>query len=81
MSQLTELALWQRRACREEPLALFYGKDTHAARLICATCPIRLACLAHALERAEWEDHGVWGGTTPRQRRQLRRRTQHRRVA
>ena len=34
--------------------------DVEAAKLLCAPCPLREACLAGALERAEpW---GVWGG-------------------
>lgn len=34
--------------------------DVEAAKAICAPCPLREACLAGALERAEpW---GVWGG-------------------
>ena len=35
-------------------------------------CPVRLECLADALQ---WEcDFGVWGGLTERERRALRRR-------
>lgn len=34
----------------------------HAARIICAACPVRLQCATGALERRErW---GVWGGLT-----------------
>ncbi|KKB98738.1 WhiB family transcriptional regulator, partial [Mycobacterium nebraskense] len=34
--------------------------DLERAKALCAGCPIRRACLASALERAEpW---GVWGG-------------------
>lgn len=34
--------------------------DIEAAKALCAPCPLRAACLAGALERAEpW---GVWGG-------------------
>lgn len=71
---LVALVRWPERACRDEPVATFYGGDTFTARAICATCPIRLACIAAALDRAEWEDHGIWGGTTPRQRRAMRRK-------
>jgi WhiB family redox-sensing transcriptional regulator len=34
--------------------------DLEQAKTLCASCPVRLQCLAAALERAEpW---GVWGG-------------------
>lgn len=37
---------------------------------LCADCPVRRSCLAHAL--AYDEDHGIWGGTTPVQRDVIR---------
>lgn len=38
-----------------------------AARVICAACPVRLACAVGALERREkW---GIWGGLTYRDRK------------
>lgn len=41
------------------------------AQLMCATCPVREACLEEALvTRAE----GIWGGTTTRERRQILKR-------
>ncbi|MGV3712239.1 DNA-binding protein WhiA [Pseudolysinimonas sp.] len=40
---------------------------TDAAVRVCGTCPVRRDCLAYAVERDERE--GIWGGTTPRQRR------------
>jgi WhiB family redox-sensing transcriptional regulator len=45
-------------------------------RRICATCPVRVQCLEFALEHNERD--GIWGGTTPRERRAIRR---HRRLA
>ena len=36
---------------------------------ICTRCPVRTACLAHAL--AIRERDGIWGGATPAQRRAL----------
>jgi hypothetical protein len=49
------------------------GQPTGAARAICAACPVRAACLAHAL--AHDEPWGMWGGLTTRERvaRRLRR--------
>lgn len=40
-----------------------------AAKLVCQDCPVRTQCLAYAL--AHQEPFGIWGGTTPRERRAL----------
>lgn len=45
------------------------GEDTNAAKRICEPCPVRGKCLSLGLK----EDHGIWGGTTLRQRRKIRR--------
>jgi len=42
------------------------GVPTAAARAVCAACPVRAACLAHAL--AHDEPWGIWGGLTTRER-------------
>jgi hypothetical protein len=44
---------------------------TVQAKSICRRCPEETACLAYAL--AGRVEHGVWGGTTPKQRKALRR--------
>lgn len=41
------------------------------ALAVCTTCPVRVACLNHALDHHE---EGIWGGTTERDRRSIRRR-------
>ena len=43
------------------------------AKRICTSgpCPLLAHCLAEAIERDE--PHGVWGGTTPPERRAIRR--------
>ena len=42
------------------------GQPTAAAKAVCAACPVRAACLAHALDYDEpW---GIWGGLTARER-------------
>ncbi|MBV8161486.1 MAG: WhiB family transcriptional regulator [Acidimicrobiia bacterium] len=73
----SELA-WQRgAACRglgEESQAIFFpakGESTAEARAICERCPVADQCLDFALA-----NHciGVWGGTSERQRRRMRRR-------
>lgn len=49
--------------CRTADPDLWFAEQPtrlNAARALCASCPIKRACLAGALERAEpW---GVWGG-------------------
>lgn len=42
------------------------GRPTAAARAVCGACPVRTACLAHAL--AHDEPWGMWGGLTTRER-------------
>ncbi len=45
------------------------------AKRICAACPVQAQCLAYALTGADtWRGitTGIWGGTTPRARTQLR---------
>jgi WhiB family redox-sensing transcriptional regulator len=39
---------------------------------VCLGCPVRMDCLQYALDTRS--DHGVWGGTTQDERRQLLRR-------
>jgi hypothetical protein len=40
----------------------------------CADCPVRMDCLSEAMDRHWTEDVGIWGWTTPRQRRLMRQR-------
>lgn len=46
-------------------------RDEARAKAICAGCPVRRDCLDWALGVGEAE--GIWGGTTPYERRLLRR--------
>jgi WhiB family redox-sensing transcriptional regulator len=48
--------------CQRRPELYFdtYGRALELAKELCASCPIREACLSAALERGE--PHGVWGG-------------------
>lgn len=58
-------------ACRDADLDLFFpgiGDDARPAKAMCARCPVQSACFDEGL----WEDHGVWAGTTPKERRRLR---------
>ncbi|MFN2495926.1 MAG: WhiB family transcriptional regulator [Pseudonocardiaceae bacterium] len=52
--------------------SVIYQRGVASARAVCAWCPVRLACLEHAVVAGE--DHGVWGGTTPAERRAMSRR-------
>lgn len=64
----------QRGACAGLDAARFYpqrGEDVEPARQVCRGCQVRDECLDHALTRGE--KHGVWGGRTELERRQLRR--------
>lgn len=45
-------------------------KDIKKAKAICAQCPVRVPCLVFAVNGNErW---GIFGGTTPRERRAMR---------
>jgi WhiB family redox-sensing transcriptional regulator len=70
---------WQLEAkCAELPIrksdAMFFpnrGGSSKAARAMCAGCPVRPECLEYALNNKE--AFGIWGGTSERERRKLRR--------
>jgi WhiB family redox-sensing transcriptional regulator len=62
-------------ACIGEDIDLFFpitDNDAGPAKAICATCPVREACLEWAM--ASRQEDGVWGGLTGDERRRLRRR-------
>lgn len=66
-------------ACRGVDQSAFFvgvGESSRKAKAICATCPVIEPCLEWALDHFEV---GVWGGTTHRERRAIRR--ERRRVA
>jgi WhiB family transcriptional regulator, redox-sensing transcriptional regulator len=64
---------WMKRAaCRNHPQPdmWFPDRDSHhktAAIAICKTCPVANNCFQFA--KRECIDFGIWGGTTPEQRR------------
>lgn len=66
---------WQGSArCVEVDPEIFFperGGSSKAARAVCSDCPVRLECLRYAL--ANREQFGIWGGTSERERRRLRR--------
>ena len=60
--------------CRDLPPETFFPSDgvgVEIARRICADCPVKAPCLEYAMENHI--DHGVWGGTSERERRRLAR--------
>ena len=67
---------WMTQAkCRDLDPATFFPSDgvgVHVAQRICAECAARPVCLDYALTHRI--DHGVWGGTSERERRRLQRR-------
>lgn len=48
------------------------GPVPEAIAELCAACPARYACLKTAANLSESLDHGIWGGTSKRQRRTVR---------
>lgn len=61
-------------ACKDMPTRVFFpeagGSYTDAVK-VCSGCPVRLPCLAYALD--ENIGHGVFGGVSERGRKQMRR--------
>jgi len=67
---------WMARGkCRDMDPAVFFPSDgigVQVAQRICAECPVKTPCLEYALVNRV--DHGVWGGTSERERRRILRR-------
>ena len=60
--------------CNDMPPSTFFlndGVGVEIARRICADCPVKPACLEYALHNRI--DHGVWGGSSERERRRIAR--------
>ena len=66
---------WRKKAAclGREDLDWFADEPTYEMARLCQDCPVRLTCLMDALPRDDYEDVGVWGGTSPAQRRAIRR--------
>jgi WhiB family transcriptional regulator, redox-sensing transcriptional regulator len=64
---------WRTRGvCRTVDPEVFFpapNEPADAAVALCRTCDVQGACLAWALEVGDC--HGVWGATTPRERRAM----------
>ena len=69
---MMNLSWRQKGACRGLDPAIFYppsDEEAGQANAICATCPVREACLEYALTNREHD--GVWGGATEKERRRM----------
>ncbi|MFM7068849.1 MAG: WhiB family transcriptional regulator [Actinomycetes bacterium] len=58
--------------CADKPPSLFFPSDgvgVDVARRVCDGCPVKAQCLEYAIENRI--DHGVWGGTSERERRRI----------
>jgi WhiB family redox-sensing transcriptional regulator len=73
---------WAERAlcAQADPDAWFPDRggcgQARLAKRVCAACPVQAECLEYAMSGADtWGGiaTGIWGGTTPQERDQLRR--------
>ena len=77
MEGIAPALLDPRAACgrTSDPDMMFQEKrgDWGPARRVCASCPLdlRAACLRWALSPGTRQEYGMWGGTTPRERRKI----------
>ncbi|WP_262062623.1 WhiB family transcriptional regulator [Streptomyces sp. STR69] len=67
----------QRAACAGHKTELFFPRETDTvaveyAKAVCQGCPVMRACLVQALRNGD--EFAVLGGTTPAERRLIRRR-------
>lgn len=74
-------------ACRGVGVARFFpvregghGAAGHKATVteFCTRCPVRAECLAAGLDQPVHADQGIWGGTSARDRRRIRRQRRER---
>ena len=76
-AQAPEDLTWQDAArCAEVDSDIFFppkGGSTRPAKLVCRGCEVRELCLQFALEHEDICRHGIWGATTERERRRIKR--------
>ncbi len=71
---MTDLSWMDRGRCTETGDDLHFpekGHPTKGAKMVCHGCEVRQECLEYAL--ANDIRYGIWGGTSERERRRLRR--------
>lgn len=69
---LSEMSWRDYAACKGMDKIFFPEQDrnsTREAQAICATCPVKRPCYRAGI----YELHGVWAGTTPDQRVEIRK--------
>lgn len=75
-TMLGEWAIHPGRACAGADTELFFPPSYHtptadAVKAVCRRCPVRDQCREYAIT-AQPPVEGIWGGTTPEARRQIR---------
>ncbi len=71
-----EQLAWQlQAACRDIPSAMFfperkYPHNTAPAKAVCRGCTVSAECLQYAID---YNERGVWGGTSDEDRKRMRR--------
>jgi WhiB family redox-sensing transcriptional regulator len=76
VGRVTKARPWLADAlCADHDVDMWFPEPGHEgrqtavkARRICQACPVQLQCLAANIH----EEHGIYGGATERQRRQIR---------
>ena len=71
---MSSTELFERAKCRGKDTDWFFpenGENLRKQRVFCSDCPVRLPCVEYALEHKLSD--GVWGGTSPAERDNLRR--------
>jgi WhiB family transcriptional regulator, redox-sensing transcriptional regulator len=74
LTEVREMTWADWAICGEtDPEAYFVekGGSTLPAKRVCAGCPVQQECLDYALDHEE--QHGVWGGLSARERRDITR--------
>ena len=69
-TEYTEINWREGRACRKVDPEMFFDDDREKLAIaLCFKCPVRELCLSWAMRHNE--KHGVWGGLTELERRQV----------
>ena len=67
---------WDGAECVNHDPEVWFEKSTERQAIaICETCPLITKCALYAIQQDE--QHGVWGGLSVDQRKQLKRRTNY----
>ena len=77
VADMTRRPAWTARgSCRGQGADKWWpgrGVDVRPLKQVCEGCPVQAECRAEALSRPSHADGGgIWGGTSERERRQLR---------